>query len=89
MNDTFIAETEEAIERYGQDAREPVPPPAVPVDVASLTVPKLGIRNSRVGRYGLDAFGRLEVPQDTSTGGCEPGLLRPTRRGGLPSLPPM
>ena len=27
VNDTFIAETEKAIERYGQDAGEPVPPP--------------------------------------------------------------
>ena len=27
VNDTFIAETEKAVERYGQDATEPVPPP--------------------------------------------------------------
>ena len=27
VNDRFIAETEKAIERYGRDAQQPVPPP--------------------------------------------------------------
>lgn len=69
VNDTFIAETEKAIERYGQDAGERFPPPpAGAVDIASMSIlVRLGLRQARVGRYGLDAFGRLDVPQDTSS----------------------
>lgn len=73
VNDHFIAESEEAIERYGQDAREPVPPPAPgPVDIAWLTIARLGITRAPVRRYGLDAYGRLDVPQDTTTVGWNP-----------------
>src|SRR5690606_28869468 len=65
VDDRFIAEVEESVERYGKDEREPVPPPpAGEVDVASVSVPALGLANVNVGRYGLDAFGRLDVPQD-------------------------
>jgi len=83
VNDTFIAETEKAIERYGQDAGEPVPPPpAGPVDIDSVSVPRLGLRQARVGRYGLDAFGRLDVPQDTSTIGWNPAYCALPGEGG-------
>ena len=83
VNDTFIAETEKAIQRYGQDASEPVPPPpAGPVDIVSVSVPRLGLRQARVGRYGLDAFGRLDVPQDTSTIGWNPAYCALPGEGG-------
>lgn len=87
VNDRFIAENEEAIERYGQDARDPVPPPAPgPVDITALTVPKLGIQGARVGRYGLDGFGRLDVPQDTSTVGWNPAYCALPGEGGATFL---
>lgn len=73
IDDVFIDENEKAIERYGQDERDPVPPPAAgPVDIAALTIPAIGVQGAKVGRYGLDAFGRLDVPQDTSTVGWNP-----------------
>lgn len=87
VNDRFIAENEEAIERYGQDERDPVPPPAPgPVDIAALSVPKLGIQGARVGRYGLDAFGRLDVPQDTTTVGWNPAYCALPGEGGATFL---
>jgi hypothetical protein len=73
VDDRFIAQVAHEIERYGKDAREPVPPPAVTgTDVVTLTVARLGLRAVPVRRYGLDAFGRLEVPQDSSTVGWNP-----------------
>ncbi len=83
VDDRFIAENELAIERYGQDEREAVPPPgAGPVDVVSLSIEKLGLSRVKVGRYGLDAFGRLEVPQDTSTIGWNPAYCALPGEGG-------
>ena len=83
VDDVFISESEQAIERYGQDAREPVPPPAPgPVDIASLTIPAIGLKDVRAGRYGLDAFGRLDVPQDTSTIGWNPAYCAVPGAGG-------
>src|SRR6476659_5289941 len=50
VDDRFIAEVEHAIERYGKDASQPVPPPSPgPVDVAALTIAKLGLSRVRVG----------------------------------------
>lgn len=87
IDDRFIAETERAIERYGQDATEPVPPPPPgPVDIASVTIPKLGLSGVRVGRYGLDAYGRLDVPQDTSTIGWNPAYNSLPGEGGATFL---
>ncbi len=87
VDDHFIAETERAIERYGLDAREPVPPPAPgPVDIAWLTVAKLGISRTKVGRFGLDAYGRLDVPQDASTVGWNPAYCQLPGRGGATFL---
>lgn len=87
VNDRFIAETERAIERYGLDAREPVPPPVPgPVDIAWLTVARLGISRAGVARYGLDAYGRLDVPQDTSTVGWNPAYCQLPGNGGATFL---
>lgn len=83
VDDLFIAETELAIERYGQDAGEPQPPPpAGPVDIVTVTIPKLGLNEIRTARYGLDAFGRLDVPQDTSTIGWNPAYCSLPGEGG-------
>lgn len=73
VDDRFIAEVERSIERYGKDPGKPVPaPPAGSVDIASLTVARLSLLDAPVRRYGLDAFGRLDVPQDSSTVGWNP-----------------
>jgi hypothetical protein len=83
VDDVFIYENERAIERYGQDAREPVPaPPPGPVDIVAVSIPKLGLSGVKVGRYGLDAFGRLDVPQDTSTIGWNPAYCALPGEGG-------
>lgn len=72
VNDRFIAAVEHAVERYGKDEQQPVPPPAPgPVDVTRLVIPRLGV-DAPVARLGLDAFGRLDVPQDTNTIGWNP-----------------
>ncbi|MFN0096479.1 MAG: class F sortase [Dehalococcoidia bacterium] len=74
VDDGFIAQVERDVERYGKDEREAVPPPPVEsADVAMLRIPVLGVA-ARVGRYGLDAFGRLDVPQDNRTIGWNPGF---------------
>jgi hypothetical protein len=73
IDDRFIADIERAVERYGKDPGQPVPPPpAGPIDIASLTIERLGLRDAPMGRYGLDAYGRLDVPQDTATVGWNP-----------------
>ncbi|MBE0609011.1 MAG: class F sortase [Dehalococcoidia bacterium] len=83
VDDRFIAEVERSIERYGKDPGEPVPaPPAGPVDIANLTVAGLSLLDAPVRRYGLDAFGRLDVPQDTSTIGWNPAYNSLPGEGG-------
>lgn len=83
VDDHFIVASEEAIERYGMDAREPVPPPpAVGPTITAISVPALGIVDAPVGRYGLDAYGRLDVPQDTSTVGWNPAYSALPGEGG-------
>jgi hypothetical protein len=73
VDDRFIAAVEHAIERYGKDAGTPVPPPPLEgTDVATLTIPRLGLARVRVQRFGLDAYGRLDVPQDATTIGWNP-----------------
>jgi sortase (surface protein transpeptidase) len=72
VSDRFIAEVERAIERYGQDEVKPIPPPPVEdVDVVRLQAPAIGI-DAPVGRYGVDRYGRLDVPQDSKTVGWNP-----------------
>lgn len=83
VDDRFIADAERAIERYGKDAGDPVPAPASgPVDVASMTIERLGLRDTPVGRYGLDAYGRLDVPQDAVTVGWNPAYNALPGEGG-------
>ncbi|GMV85205.1 MAG: hypothetical protein AMXMBFR80_10610 [Dehalococcoidia bacterium] len=75
IDDRFITETERAIERYGKDPGQPVPPPPPgPVEIASISIGRLGIAAAPVGRYGLDAYGRLDVPQDATTVGWNPAF---------------
>jgi LPXTG-site transpeptidase (sortase) family protein len=72
VDDRFIAERQRGIERYGQDRREPVPPPPKNgAEISALRVPSLEI-NHETGRYGLDEYGRLDVPQDRTTIGWHP-----------------
>ena len=74
VNDRFIADVERAVERYGIDESKPQPPPpAGEDDVVAVAIPALGVA-APVGRYGLDRFGRLDVPQDTRTVGWNPAF---------------
>ncbi len=83
VDDRFIAEVERSIERYGKDPGQPVaPPPPGPVDIASLTIERLGLSDAPIRRYGLDAYGRLDVPQDTSTVGWNPAYNSLPGEGG-------
>ncbi len=82
VDDRFIAEHEEAIERYGEDEREPIPPPPVNgADIAAIRVPDIGVEAS-LGRYGVDGFGRLDVPQDRVTVGWNPAYSDLPGEGG-------
>ncbi|MEJ5221005.1 MAG: class F sortase [Tepidiforma sp.] len=73
VDDRFIAAWDRAIERYGRDAAQPVsPPPPGPVDVAGISIPSIGVQDAPVIRLGLDAYGRLDVPQDTTSVGWNP-----------------
>ncbi len=72
INERFIAEHEIAVERYGKDEQPPEPPPpAASLDIRALIVPRLGLA-APVARFGLDRFGRLDVPQDSTTVGWNP-----------------
>lgn len=83
VDDHFIAQVEHEISRYGKDAGEPLPPPPVSgTDVSWLTIPKLGIDRAPVGRYGVDAYGRLEVPQETEHVGWNPAFTSLPGTGG-------
>ncbi len=83
VDDRFIAEVEESIERYGQEDRDPVPPPPPgEVDVSRVSIPALGLADVVVGRYGLDAAGRLDVPADATTIGWNPAYNQLPGEGG-------
>lgn len=74
VDDRFIAAAEEDIARYGKDEREAFPPPPTTgPDVAAVQLVSLGV-DARVARYGLDRFGRLDVPQDSRTVSWHPGF---------------
>lgn len=82
VDDRFIAEVELAVERYGKDETDPVPPPPLEgADVTSVSIPAVGVE-ARAGRYGLDNFGRIDVPQDTRTIGWNPGYASLPGTGG-------
>lgn len=82
VDDAFIAQVERDVERYGKDETEPIPPPpAGEVDVARLALPTLGV-DAAVRRYGVDKYGRLDVPQDTETVGWNPGYCALPGTGG-------
>jgi LPXTG-site transpeptidase (sortase) family protein len=81
VNDRFIADVARGVERYGKDEQKPVPPPPVDgADIVRLSIPKLGVAAS-VARFGLDNFGRLDVPQDRTTVGWNPGYSALPGRG--------
>ena len=83
VDDRFIAEVEKSIERYGKDEGEAVPPPPPEgADIALLSVPAIGVMRAPVARFGLDAFGRLEVPQDTQHVGWNPAYNSVPGEGG-------
>lgn len=82
IDDRFIADHDEAIERYGQDEREPVPPPpAAAVDILGIRLQDIGVE-ANLGRYGVDRFGRLDVPQDRITVGWNPAFSDLPGEGG-------
>lgn len=86
VGDSFIAEQEAARERYGKDERVPVPPPPVDgPDLAGLTIAAIGVE-ATTARFGLDAFGRLDVPQDNDTVGWHPGYSALPGDGGATFL---
>jgi len=72
VDDRFIAEVGRAVERYGKDEQQAVPPPPVrAVEVTNLAIPRLNV-NASIARFGIDRFGRLDVPQDARTVGWHP-----------------
>jgi len=83
VDDRFIAEVEKSIERYGKDERQPIPPPPVEgTEISWLSLPAIGVLKAPVARFGLDAFGRLEVPQDTQHVGWNPAYNALPGEGG-------
>jgi LPXTG-site transpeptidase (sortase) family protein len=86
VSDRFIAAVEESIARYGKDAGEAVPaPPAKGTDIARLSIPALGV-DAPVGRFGVDRYGRLDVPQDSRTVGWNPAYASLPGTGGATFL---
>lgn len=86
VNDGFIAEVERSFAVYGIEETGAVPPPPVDgPDIARLDVPAIGV-DAPVGRYGLDRYGRLDVPQDTSTVGWNPAYADLPGSGGATFL---
>lgn len=72
VDDRFIAAVEKDFEEYGKVEREAEPPPPVGADdVVRLRIPALAV-DAVVARFGLDAFGRLDVPSDATTVGWHP-----------------
>lgn len=83
VGDRFIAEAERSFARYGKDEGTPVPPPPVNgADIASISIARLGMTDAPVVRFGLDAFGRLEVPQDANRVGWNPAYNSLPGEGG-------
>jgi hypothetical protein len=86
VDDSFIAAVEESVERYGRDERQAVPPPPRrPVEVQHLVISSLGV-DAATDRYGVDRFGRLDVPQDDRTIGWHPDFSDTPGEGGATFL---
>lgn len=86
VNDRFIAEVERAVERYGKDEQQAVPPPpAVGPQISLLRIPSLETEGP-MARFGLDRFGRLDVPQDSRTIGWHPAYTSVPGHGGATFL---
>lgn len=82
VDDRFIASVAREVERYGQDRQQPEPPPPPgPVDIRTLAIPRVGV-SAPVGRFGVDNYGRLDVPQDRRTVGWNPGYADLPGTGG-------
>lgn len=82
VDDRYIAEVDESYENYGKVESVAVPPPpAGEVDLARLIIPDIGV-DSRLQRYGLDKFGRLDVPADATTVGWHPAYSTMPGEGG-------
>lgn len=86
VDDRFIVTHEAAVERYGKDETGAEPPPPVQgADIATISIPRLGVR-APVARLGLDRFGRLDVPQDTTTVAWHPAYTALPGEGGATFL---
>lgn len=86
VDDSFIAAVEESVERYGKDERQAVPPPPPrPVEVQHVAIATLDV-NAATARYGVDRFGRLDVPQDDQTIGWHPEYSDTPGEGGATFL---
>lgn len=82
VDDSYIAAVERGVERYGKDESPAIPaPPVTGVDVKTIAIPRLGVV-APVGRYGVDTFGRIDVPQDARAVGWNPGYTALPGTGG-------
>jgi LPXTG-site transpeptidase (sortase) family protein len=82
VGDRFIAAVEESFETYYVEDSDPVPaPPAEGLDIAAIAIPAVGVW-APVARYGVDAAGRLDVPQDRQTVGWNPAYSDVPGEGG-------
>ena len=86
VGEGFIAQQEQDRERYGRDEREPIPPPPLDgADVSAISVEALGVQ-ATIDRFGVDQFGRLDVPQDATTVGWHPAYSTLPGSGGATFL---
>jgi LPXTG-site transpeptidase (sortase) family protein len=86
VGDRFIAQVRESFANYYVEDGEPVPPPpAEGADIAAIAIPALGVA-APVRRFGLDAAGRLDVPQDSTTVGWNPAYASLPGAGGATFL---
>jgi LPXTG-site transpeptidase (sortase) family protein len=85
VNDGFIKELERSVQNYGKVIEnDPIPAPplaAGQATVARVAIPALGV-DAPVGRYGVDAYGRIDVPQDATTIGWNPAYTALPGSGG-------
>ena len=86
VDDHFIAAVDEDYEQYGKVEREAIPaPPTGPDDLVRLQVPRLAA-NASVRSFGVDKFGRLDVPSDAQTVAWHPAYSQLPGSGGATFL---